>query len=81
MRGLWAGVDLDPALGSGRHLCEAMASRGVLAKDTHGSSIRISPPLVISDADLAWGLEQLTASVDALSQARVSPGAPPPDFP
>jgi ornithine--oxo-acid transaminase len=81
VRGLWAGVDLDPALGSGRHLCEAMASRGVLAKDTHGSSIRISPPLVISDADLAWGLEQLTASVDALSQARVSPGAPPPDFP
>jgi len=81
VRGLWAGVDLEPALGSGRHLCEAMASRGVLAKDTHGSSIRVSPPLVISEADLAWGLEQLAASVDALSLAHVSPGAPPPDRP
>jgi ornithine--oxo-acid transaminase len=53
----------------------------VLAKDTHGSSIRVSPPLVISTADLAWGLEQLTASVDALSAGRVSVGPPPPDFP
>ncbi len=30
-------------------------ARGVLAKDTHGSTIRLAPPLVISEADLAWG--------------------------
>ena len=81
VHGLWAGIDLDPGLGTGRDLCEALASRGVLAKDTHGSSIRLSPPLVIGDADLAWGLEQLAASVDVLSAARVPAGAPPPDFP
>lgn len=33
--------------------------RGVLVKDTHGSTIRIAPPLVISKEDLDWGLEQL----------------------
>ena len=38
VHGLWAGVDLDPALGTGRDLCEALARRGVLAKDTHGST-------------------------------------------
>ena len=59
VHGLWAGVDLDPALGTGRDLCEALARRGVLAKDTHGSTIRISPPLTISEEDLAWGLDRL----------------------
>ena len=49
-RGLWAGVDIDPALGSGRDLCEALARRRVLAKDTHGSTIRLAPPIVITEA-------------------------------
>jgi len=67
VRGLWAGVDLDPALGTGRDLCEALARRGVLAKDTHGSSMRISPPLTIEEQDLAWGLEQLADAVEELA--------------
>ncbi len=61
VRGLWAGVDIDPALGTGREVCEALMRRGVLAKDTHGSTIRLAPPLVIDEADLAWGLDQLAA--------------------
>lgn len=51
-RGLWAGLDIDPALMSGRQLCERLMSRGVLAKDTHGATIRLAPPLVASTADL-----------------------------
>jgi len=62
-RGLWAGVDVDPAVGTGREVCEALMARGVLAKDTHGSTIRLAPPLVISADDLAWGLDQLAAVV------------------
>ncbi|MEX0426709.1 ornithine--oxo-acid transaminase [Nocardioides sp. DS6] len=62
-RGLWAGVDVDPALGTGREVCEALMARGVLAKDTHGSTIRLAPPLVVSADDLAWGLDQLAAVV------------------
>ncbi|WP_280633659.1 ornithine--oxo-acid transaminase [Nocardioides sp. 1609] len=63
VRGLWAGVDVDPAVGTGREVCEALMARGVLAKDTHGSTIRLAPPLVVSEADLAWGLDQLAAVV------------------
>ena len=37
--------------------------RGVLAKDTHGSTIRLAPPLVIDQPDLDWGLDQLEAVV------------------
>jgi ornithine--oxo-acid transaminase len=60
-RGLWAGVDIDPALMTGREACERLAERGVLAKDTHGSTIRLAPPLVITEQDLDHALTQLAA--------------------
>jgi ornithine--oxo-acid transaminase len=60
-RGLWAGIDVEPSLGTGREICERLAARGVLAKDTHGSTIRLAPPLVIEQADLEWAVEQLEA--------------------
>jgi ornithine--oxo-acid transaminase len=67
-RGLWAGVDVDPRLGNGRDVCEALARRHVLAKDTHGSTIRIAPPLVISESQLDHGLDQLELALGDLSQ-------------
>jgi ornithine--oxo-acid transaminase len=66
-RGLWAGIDIDPALGTGRQVCEALLQRGVLAKDTHGSTIRLAPPLVVGPDDLAWAVEQLRAVLHQLS--------------
>jgi len=66
-RGLWAGIDVEPGLMSGRELCERMLARGVLIKDTHGSTIRLAPPLVIEQADLEWMVEQLGA---VLAEAR-----------
>ena len=75
VHGLWAGVDLDPALGTGRDLCEALARRGVLAKDTHGSTIRISPPLTVSEEDLAWGLDRLAEAVTELAERHAAGAA------
>ena len=66
-RGLWAGVDIDPRLGTGRDVCQALARRHVLAKDTHGSTIRIAPPLVISESQLNQGLDQLELALSDLS--------------
>jgi ornithine--oxo-acid transaminase len=57
--GLWAGVDVHPSWGTGRDLAERMLARRVLVKDTHGTTVRISPPLVISVDDLDWALDQL----------------------
>ncbi|MCX5560178.1 ornithine--oxo-acid transaminase [Streptomyces sp. NBC_00038] len=64
-RGLWAGVDIAPAYGTGREISEKLMDRGVLVKDTHGVTIRIAPPLVISKEDLDWGLSQLRAVLGA----------------
>ncbi|NJC71001.1 ornithine--oxo-acid transaminase [Planosporangium thailandense] len=51
-RGLWAGVDIDPDLMTGRQACERLAERGILAKDTHGSTIRLAPPLVVTPEEI-----------------------------
>ncbi|MFE2965403.1 ornithine--oxo-acid transaminase [Streptomyces sp. NPDC059340] len=64
-RGLWAGVDIAPEYGTGREISERLMDRGVLAKDTHGVTVRIAPPLVISKEDLDWGLAQLRAVLGA----------------
>ncbi|TXC95790.1 ornithine--oxo-acid transaminase [Streptomyces sp. ISID311] len=58
-RGLWAGVDINPSRGTGRSVSEQLMKRGVLVKDTHGATIRLAPPLMISKEDLDWGLAQL----------------------
>ncbi|MCX5073770.1 ornithine--oxo-acid transaminase [Streptomyces sp. NPDC060334] len=64
-RGLWAGVDIDPSRGTGREISEKLMGLGVLVKDTHGSTIRIAPPLVISKEDLDWGLDRLRSVLSA----------------
>jgi ornithine--oxo-acid transaminase len=64
--GLWAGVDIDPALATGREVCERLMERGVLAKDTHGSTIRFAPPIVIDEADLDWMIGQFGEVLEEL---------------
>ncbi len=66
-RGLWAGVDIDPALGTGREVCEALLRRGVLAKDTHGSTIRLAPPLVVTSSDLEVAVDALAGALQDLA--------------
>jgi len=56
-RGLWAGVEFASL--SGREACERLAALGVLAKDTHGTTIRLAPPLVITEDDLDWALDRM----------------------
>jgi ornithine--oxo-acid transaminase len=65
--GLWAGIDIDPALASGRAVCEALLARGVLAKDTHGSTIRLAPPIVISRDDLDWLVDELALTLESFA--------------
>ncbi|MEU3531472.1 ornithine--oxo-acid transaminase [Streptomyces murinus] len=58
-RGLWAGVDIDPAIGTGREISERLMREGILAKDTHGSTIRLAPPLTITAEELRSALGTL----------------------
>ena len=84
-RGLWAGVEFASL--PGREVCERLAARGVLAKETHdkftdsnledprsdrqivSGTIRLAPPLIISEQDLDWGLDQIEAVAREIAQA------------
>jgi ornithine--oxo-acid transaminase len=59
--GLWAGIDLVEAAGPARRYCEALRDRGLLCKDTHSRTIRLAPPLVITESELDWAVDQIEA--------------------
>ncbi len=61
-KGLWIGIELNV---KARPICEALQLRGVLCKETHDNVIRLAPPLTISREDLAWGLDQIAAVLEA----------------
>ncbi len=69
-RGLWAGIDIDPGLGTGSEICKALAERGVLAKDTHGPTLRLAPPLVIEPDEVDWLVLQLETVLGDLRSSR-----------
>ncbi|WP_316742549.1 ornithine--oxo-acid transaminase [Streptomyces sp. MK7] len=58
-RGLWAGVDVDPAIGTGREISERLMREGILVKDTHGSTIRLAPPLTVTEDELRSAIGSL----------------------
>jgi ornithine--oxo-acid transaminase len=62
-RGLMLAVELHPEAGVARRYCEALQGSGVLAKDTHGHTIRIAPPLVITKDQVDWALERIDATL------------------
>ncbi len=55
-RGLFIGIELDR---SARPYCERLMELGVLCKETHESTIRLAPPLVISRDELNFALERV----------------------
>ncbi|WP_310768195.1 ornithine--oxo-acid transaminase [Mycobacterium sp. Z3061] len=67
--GLWAGVDIDPGLGTGKQISLRLAERGVLVKDTHDWTLRFAPPLVITAAEIEWVVEHFA---DVLREAILS---------
>ena len=63
-RGLWAGIDIEPTLMTGREMCERLLAKGMLAKDTHGSTVRLAPPLVVEREDVEWLVSQVRAVLE-----------------
>ncbi|WP_337185720.1 ornithine--oxo-acid transaminase [Phenylobacterium sp.] len=62
-RGLMIAVELDPDAGGARRVCEALQGRGLLAKETHDHTIRIAPPLILTDEQADWIVDQFAAAL------------------
>ena len=65
-KGLWIGVEIDPSYCSARLVCERLMDRGVLSKETHETVVRFAPPLMISEEDMDWGIDQFRAVIREL---------------
>ena len=62
--GLWAGIDIEPALGTGRDISHDLMEEGVLVKDTHGATIRLAPPLVVTAEEIDWIVDRIRHVLD-----------------
>ncbi len=69
--GAWAGIDLDPCVGTARAISEALVARGILVKDTHAHTLRVAPPLTTDPADLDWAIGQLGEVIAAASAGSI----------
>ena len=66
--GLFAGIEIEPAFGDARLVCEKLLASGVLSKETHDTVIRLAPPLVIAREDLDWALDRIAEAIRTLKR-------------
>ena len=71
-RGLFVGIEIDPALCSAREICEALMHRGLLSKETHETVVRLAPPLVINREEIDWAVEQISEVLDEMDRIRLA---------
>ncbi|OHB36147.1 MAG: ornithine--oxo-acid transaminase [Phenylobacterium sp. RIFCSPHIGHO2_01_FULL_70_10] len=62
-RGLMLAVELHAEAGGARRVCENLQRRGLLCKETHDHTIRIAPPLILTDDQADWIAEQFDAAL------------------
>jgi ornithine--oxo-acid transaminase len=68
-QGLFIALEIDDKVGA-RIACEKLARRGVLSKETHGTVVRLAPPLVIEEAELDFAVDQIEAVLEEMCRER-----------
>ncbi len=71
-KGLFIGIEIDPACASARNVCKALMNRGLLSKETHETVVRLAPPLIISKAEIDWAVTQIREVLNELNQHRLA---------
>ncbi len=68
-KGLFVGVEFDPAFASARRICDELVSHGVLTKDTHGTVVRLAPALTIEREQIDFAVDALAGALEAIEAA------------
>ncbi len=71
-KGLFVGLEIDPAKGSARDVVERLMHKGLLSKETHETVVRLAPPLSIARNELEWAVARIgevLADLDRLRKA------------
>ena len=62
-RGLFIGIEVDAAKTTARAVVDRLLARGILSKDTHGTVVRIAPPLNVPREALVWAVGEIRAAL------------------
>ena len=54
--GLWIALEIDKNIVAGRNFCERLLRKGMISKETHDSTVRLAPPLVIKKREIDTAL-------------------------
>ena len=71
-RGLFVGLEIDPAKASARRICEQLMHKGLLSKETHETVVRLAPPLIITREQIDWAVEQIRDVLDDFDNVRLA---------
>ncbi|MCK9284164.1 MAG: ornithine--oxo-acid transaminase [Rhodocyclaceae bacterium] len=71
-RGLLIGIEVDARIADARRMAEALLARGILTKDTHGTVIRLAPPLTVEREQLAWAAERIAETCVEMERSRAT---------
>ncbi len=71
-RGLFVGIEVDPALCSAREICESLMDRGLLSKETHETVVRLAPPLIINREEIEWAVTQIREILAEIDSTRLA---------
>ncbi len=64
-KGLMLAMEFYPKAGGARQYCLKLKEKGLLCKETHDDTIRFAPPLVITQSEVEWALDKISAVVNA----------------
>jgi ornithine--oxo-acid transaminase len=70
--GLFIGIDINPAVGSAREICERLMDKGLLSKETHETVVRLAPPLVITREQIDWAVVQIREVLQEMDKIRLA---------
>ena len=71
-RGLFIGIEVDPALCSAREICESLMLRGLLSKETHETVVRLAPPLIVGQEEIDWAIDQIAEVLEEIDTLRLA---------
>jgi ornithine--oxo-acid transaminase len=71
-KGLFIGIEIDPAKARAREVCERLMTHGILSKETHETVVRLAPPLVITRDQIDWAVQRIELVLREMSKLRAA---------
>ncbi|MEO0269948.1 MAG: ornithine--oxo-acid transaminase [candidate division WOR-3 bacterium] len=65
-KGLLIGLEINKEYGTGKKLAEILLKHGIITKETHLMTVRITPPLTITYEEIDEGIERLKKGLEEL---------------